>query len=177
MMGYRDCARHSTQLFNGGVVMRWLLVSTVVVALMSLTGCTEPRTPRGPARAASPGLTRSDLDKLAGTWRIESSAWNGVEDPEVAKSVTILFRGDKFIVVDRDGNRQQETITLMPARNPKAIDCTSKGSGQPAPGIYSLEGDTFKWCSAGGANKSRPTEFSSRPGSRQSLMVLRRVRG
>ena len=48
------------------------------------------------------------------------------------------------------------------------------GGSQPAPGIYSLEGDTFKWCSAGGSNKVRPTSFASTSGSKQSLMVLRR---
>jgi len=125
---------------------------------------------------ASLSLADPDLDKLQGTWRIESSTWNGVADPEVFKSVTILFQGDMFIIVDKDGNRQQETIKLMPDQNPKAIDCTSKDGGQPAPGIYSFEGDTFKWCSAGGVNKIRPTKFSSQPGSKQSFMVLRRAK-
>jgi uncharacterized protein (TIGR03067 family) len=64
----------------------------------------------------------------------------------------------------------------MPDQNPKAIDCTSKTSGAPVPGIYSLEGNTFTWCSAGGANKIRPTTFPSHPGSKQSLMVLRRAK-
>ena len=64
----------------------------------------------------------------------------------------------------------------MPEQNPKAIDCTSDGGGQPAPGIYILDGDTFKWSSAGGTNKIRPTEFSSQPDSKQTLMVLRRVK-
>jgi len=62
----------------------------------------------------------------------------------------------------------------MPGQNPKAIDCWSKGGSQPAPGIYSLEGDTFKWCSAGGGNKVRPTSFASTSGSKQSLLVLHR---
>lgn len=82
---------------------------------------------------------------------------------------------DKFICVDIDGNRlPEDTIKLMPDQNPKAIDCWSKGQGQAAPGIYSLEGDTLKWCSASGNNKVRPTSFASEPGSKQSLMVLRR---
>jgi len=95
----------------------------------------------------------------------------------MAKSVTILFQGDKFIVVDRDGNRQHETFKLLPDQNPKAIDCTNKSGGQPAPGIYSLDGDVFKWCSAGGSNKVRPTRFSSEAGAKQSLFVLRRTKG
>jgi uncharacterized protein (TIGR03067 family) len=114
------------------------------------------------------------LAKLQGTWRIETSVWNGRPDPEIVRSITVLFQGEKFIVIDRDGNRQEERIKLMPEQNPKAIDCWSKGGGQAAPGIYSLEGDVFRWCSAGGSNKVRPTAFASAPGSKQSLMVLRR---
>jgi uncharacterized protein (TIGR03067 family) len=156
--------------------MRWLLVSIPVVASLSVTGCSESRSPVGAARAASLGKIKTDLEKLQGTWRIESSMWNGVKDPDIARSVTIQFHGDKFIVIDIDGNPQQETIKLTPGQNPKTIDCTSKGGGQPTLGIYSLEGDTFKWCSAGGGNKIRPTTFSSLPGSKQSLMVLRRAK-
>jgi len=156
--------------------MRWLLVSIPAVALLSVAGCSESRSPARAASAASVSLADPDLDKLQGTWRIESSTWNGVEDPQIAKTVTVLFQGDKFLVVDRDGNRQQETIKLMPDQNPKAIDRTSKDGGRPAPGIYSLDGDSFKWCSAGGANTIRPTKFSSQPGSKQSLLVLRRTR-
>ena len=154
--------------------MRWLPVSFVFVAMIAVGACSGPRSPEGEASAATTDLAKQDLGKLQGTWRIESSFWNGVEDPEIAKTVTILFQDDKFIVVDRDGNRQQERFKLMPDRNPKAIDYWSKGGSQPAPGIYSLEGDTFKWCSAGGSNKVRPTSFASTPGSKQSLMVLRR---
>jgi uncharacterized protein (TIGR03067 family) len=156
--------------------MKRLLFSLPVVALLSVTGCSESRSSPGAAGAASVRQNDSDLKQLQGTWRIESSKWNGVDAPEIAKTVTILFQGDKFIVVDRDGNRLTETIQLMPDQNPKAIDCTSQGQGRLSPGIYSLGGDVFKWCSAGGGNTIRPTRFSSEPGSKQSLMVLRRAK-
>jgi uncharacterized protein (TIGR03067 family) len=155
--------------------MKWFLMSAAVVAMLSVAGCSKSRSPDGVA-AASPKPADLDLEKLQGSWRIKSSIWNGKEEPEVAKSVTILFQGDKFIVVDKDGNRMEETIKLIPDQNPKAIDCTSKTGDAPKPGIYSLEGDTFQWCSAGGANKIRPATFSSIAGSRQSLVVLRRVK-
>jgi uncharacterized protein (TIGR03067 family) len=165
-------------------MMTWHPLSFVVVAVLSATGCSRLRpleTAPGPQReTAAPiptaprDLAMADVDKLHGTWQIESSIWNGVREPDAAKSVTILFKGDKFIVVDKEGNRQEETIKLMPDQNPKAIDCWSKGGGQAAPGIYSLEGDTFKWCAAGGSNKVRPTSFASERGSKQSLLVLRR---
>jgi uncharacterized protein (TIGR03067 family) len=155
--------------------MKWLLFSFPVLALLSVAGCSESRTAKVAASSAPIRQIDPDLDKLQGTWRIESSTWNGVDDPEIAKSVTVLFQGDKFIVVDRDGNPQTETIKLMPDQNPKSIDCTSQTPGRLLPGIYSLDGDVFKWCSAGGANTIRPTSFSSQPGSKQSLMVLRRA--
>ena len=145
--------------------MKWHLFCCVVLALLSTTAC---------SRSRSPDLAKEDLDKLQGTWRIESSLWNGVPEPEVAKRARYLFQGNKFIVVDIDGNRREETIRLMPDQTPKAIDCSSKGDGQTLPGIYELEGDTLRWCSPLGSPKVRPTSFTSQPGSRQYLMVLRR---
>ncbi len=146
-----------------------------IIAFLCASACSGPRSPESVAEAGTSESAKHDSEFLQGTWRIESSFWNGVEDSEIAKSVKILFQGDKFIVVDRDGNRQEERIKLIPDQNPKAIDCWSKASdGQANPGIYSLEGDTFKWCSAGGGNKARPTSFASNPGSKQSLMILRR---
>jgi uncharacterized protein (TIGR03067 family) len=168
----------------GGIVMRRHPFSLVVIALLSTTACSRPRSPeaapgaqpRPAATLASPrDLAKKDLDQLQGTWRIESSLWNGVREPDIARSVTIIFQGDTFICVDKDGNRlPEETIRLMPDQNPKAIDCSSKGGGRAAPGIYTLEGDTFTWCSAGGNNKVRPTSFASDAGSKRRVMVLRR---
>jgi uncharacterized protein (TIGR03067 family) len=115
------------------------------------------------------------LDRLQGTWRIETSFWNGLREPDDAKNITIIFQGDQMICLDKDGNRlPADTIKLMPEQNPKAIDWWNKGGGQAAPGIYVLAGDTFKWCSAGGSNQVRPTSFTSERGSKQKLLVLRR---
>jgi uncharacterized protein (TIGR03067 family) len=154
--------------------MKWQPFCFVALALLSTTACSRSRSPGAAAFAQPRDLAKEDLDKLRGTWRIESSWWNGVPESEAAKSVTILFQGDKFIVVDKDGNRQEETIRLMPDQTPKAIDCWSKGGGRASPGIYELDGHTFRWCSPLGSPKVRPTSFSSQPGSRQYLMVLRR---
>jgi uncharacterized protein (TIGR03067 family) len=156
--------------------MKWLLFSFPVLALLSLAGCSESPAAKLAASSAPTRRTERDLDLLQGTWRIESSIWNGIADPEIARTVTVLFEGDKFIVIDRDGNRQTERIHLMPEQSPKSIDSTSQTRGGLLPGIYSLEGDVFTWCSAGGSNTIRPTSFISRPGSKQSLMVLRRVK-
>jgi uncharacterized protein (TIGR03067 family) len=153
--------------------MRCFLTVCAVVVLLQGAGCSKSRLGESVA-AAAPGPT--DLERLQGNWRIKSSIWNGTEEPPIARSVTIMFQGDKFIIVDKDGQRMQETIRLMPDQSPKAIDCTSKDSGVPTPGIYSLDGDTMQWCSAGGAKRVRPKAFASQPGSKHSLMVLVRVK-
>jgi uncharacterized protein (TIGR03067 family) len=154
--------------------MKGLALFFVVLILLSIPACSRRRSPAAAPPAASGDLARSELDRLQGSWQIESSLWNGVSDPEVMKSVTIVIQGDNFIWVDRDGNRRTDTVRLMPEQNPRAIDYWSKGENRASVGIYSLEGDTFTWCSAGGNNKVRPTSFASKRGSRQSLMVLRR---
>jgi uncharacterized protein (TIGR03067 family) len=154
--------------------MKWLPVFFVVLIVLSIPACSRRRSPAAAPSAASGDLARSELDRLQGSWRIESSVWNGRSDPEVIKSVTIIIQGDNFIWVDRDGNRRTDTIRLMPEQNPRAIDYWSKTENKDSVGIYTLEGDTFTWCSAGGNNKGRPTAFASERGSRQSLMVLRR---
>src|SRR4029077_12540900 len=134
----------------------------LVVALLSTTACSRLRSPVAATSAAPGDLAGEDLDRLQGTWRIESSVWNGVPARDAALSVTLIFQGDKLTWVDKDGiHYQEDTIQLMPDQSPRAIDNWSKGRGQAAPGIYSLEGDTFRWCSAGGDNKVRPTSFAS----------------
>jgi uncharacterized protein (TIGR03067 family) len=159
----------------GAIVMKRHFQSFMVIALLSTTACSGPHIPVAAISAAPGDLAKVDLDKLQGTWRMESSVWNGVPERDVALRITLIFQGDKLIWVDKDGIQYQEdTIKLMPDQSPKAIDNWNKGRGQARPGIYSLEGDTFKWCCPGEGGKVRPTLFASKLGSRHSLMVLRR---
>ena len=171
-------------LFFGDNVMKKYLFLLAVLAMLNATGCSRLGSVEDASAAdtgrpvpTTPGSgdrLRDDLDKLQGTWRIESSLWNGDPQPEADMHMRIIFQGNKLIVVDNDNQRKEETIKLMPDQHPKAIDYWSKRGSQAAPGIYSLEGDTFTWCSATGRNKVRPTSFSSQPGSKQSVLVLRR---
>jgi uncharacterized protein (TIGR03067 family) len=155
--------------------MKRPFLSFLVIALLSTTACSRPSAPVAATSAAPADLAKEDLDKLQGTWRIETWVWNGVPERDVALRTTLIFQGSKLIWVDKDGiHYQEDTIKLMPDQSPRAIDNWSKGLGQAAPGIYSLEEDTFRWCLAGGDNKVRPTSFASKPGSKRSLMLLRR---
>ena len=152
---------------------RWSrLVLVLPLALVSGAGCTRSGD-AGTAAVAAPGVAvapvvandpaADDLARLKGDWQIELLIWDGVPDPNAGNGVAYSFEGDKFIMFDGIGNRQMETIRLMPGQNPKAIDCWGD-AGQVVPGIYSLENDTLTWCAAGGANKHRPSAFASEPG-------------
>src|SRR6516162_4714305 len=108
-------------------MMRYLSVSFLIVTLISIGACSGPHSPEGEASAATSDLAKQDLDKLQGAWRIESSMWNGVEEPPIAKKVKIIFQDDKLIQVDIDGIRlPPQPIKLMPDQNPKAIDFWSR---------------------------------------------------
>jgi len=162
----------------------WHRWAFLMIAALSAAGCSGAQSGEAPdvqkqavAAPIDPSeLAKNDLERLQGAWRIERLVWDGVSDPNAGDGVTYLFEGDKFIMLDRDGNRQEETIRLLPGQTPKAIDCWGE-AGRAVPGIYSLESDTLTWCAAGGSDKQRPTAFASTPGSRQSLMVFRRERG
>src|SRR5919108_1663685 len=74
-------------LTQRGIMMRLLPGSFVFIALITTSACSGPRSPEGEASAATSDLAMQDLDKLHGAWRIESSMWNGVEEPPIAKRV------------------------------------------------------------------------------------------
>ena len=106
--------------------------SFVVIALVSTSACSGPSSPVAATSAAPSDLAKEELDRLRGTWRIESSVWNGVPERGVALSVTLIFQGNKLTWVDKDGIQYQEdTIKLMPDQSPKAIDNWSKAEAKP----------------------------------------------
>ena len=65
------------------------------------------------------------------------------------------------------------TFTLDSTKKPKAIDVDMDGT--PGVGIYSLEGDTLKICHSEGKD-ARPTEFATKEGTKNSLLVLKRAK-
>jgi uncharacterized protein (TIGR03067 family) len=75
---------------------------------------------------------------------------------------------------DKDGDLGEGNFSFDLAAKPHTIDAKrtkAPGVGQMFLGIYELEGDTLKWCSAT-PKKDRPTEFKSKSG--QYLMILKR---
>jgi uncharacterized protein (TIGR03067 family) len=128
---------------------------------------------------APPDAVKKELDKFKGTWKITSFEANGekpLSDDQMS-GVTTTIDADGKVKVDFNGMTViGATIKIDPTKTPKTIDFTfTEGDlqGQSALGIYELTDDTYKYCRAA-PGKPRPTEFSAKEGSNQTLAVYKR---
>jgi uncharacterized protein (TIGR03067 family) len=138
----------------------------------------EARTREGAGSRASDA--RQELQKLQGTWRLESLE----EAKKTAKTATktevkdrTLFVGSEVFLV-RDGERvvQAGTLRLTPAK--RAIDAVvRKGQheGNTMLGVYELKGDTLKVC-FDPEGDGRPKGFAPKAGSGLTVAVYKRVK-
>jgi uncharacterized protein (TIGR03067 family) len=124
---------------------------------------------------------QKELEALKGIWAVVSAERDGKKlSDEQLKDVTLRYDGSGNVSV-RKGEMLlfDGTIRIDPTKKPKTLDATqtSEGpdKGKTFLGIYELQGDTLKVCSAAPAGKDRPTEFSSRPGSGHFLRVYKRA--
>jgi uncharacterized protein (TIGR03067 family) len=105
--------------------------------------------------------------KLAGTWK------GRVDDGATGHVLTITtsgIRGTKDGKQDLGAGSFKLDLTTKPWR----MDATrTKGpqKGRTYLGIYSLDGDTFKWC-VSMPGSERPTELGTKDG--QFLLILKR---
>ncbi len=168
-----------------------------------IAGRTDGNTPPRQQASASPdkksnrsqgsSSAQNDRAKLQGSWRLVTCIQDGRVVPiDLVKQIQIDFRGDRMKLTppleihERQVEGQKEkhvafhigegsfevVYRLDPASRPKGIELTDGiMPGQVVKGIYSLEGDRLRIC-VGLAD--RATDFTSKPGSKQSLFVLQR---
>lgn len=120
---------------------------------------------------------RAEQKRFEGTWRIVSIVIGGTAVPGVNfEDTRLTFEADRFVTKAKE--TVEGTFVLDPTATPKTIDI-KLGNDPTQPiivrGIYTLEGDTYRLCSAP-PGRPRPTEFSSKAGSEQALQVLTRVK-
>ena len=131
------------------------------------------------AMAAVADEGKGDQDKLQGTWKAEKAEQDGKEQAN-ADEHTLTFAGDTFTITRKDQVILKGTFTLVVTKKPRQIDLAVKESrggkddGKTAKGIYELNGDTLKWCTAGPGKDARPGEFATAEGDERLLVTLRR---
>jgi uncharacterized protein (TIGR03067 family) len=130
-------------------------------------------------RASSEGKAKDDREKLAGLWTSISGINDGNPLPgDIVKQLKLTLTQDRYKtekgnVVLFDGPYKIDAGQL-----PKHIDITApvgEQAGKTSKGIYSLEGDALSMCYAV-AEKDRPKEFESKPGSGATLVVWKRAK-
>ena len=123
---------------------------------------------------------RQELEKLAGSWVLVYWLFDG-EERSVAERYVITFDAENF-TIRRGGTliERGQIKGLAPERHPKWWDYVpTEVNGEPVrlkyPGVYLLEDDLFVACI--GYKGARPRAFFSSAGSRNELVVYRRLNG
>jgi uncharacterized protein (TIGR03067 family) len=118
---------------------------------------------------------RKDLEHFKGAWQIVSAEREGQKTDDLNKT-KLLVTGDTFAVQENGQELFTGTVKLDPSKNPKTIDwmiASGDGKGQTALGIYTLDGDNLKFC-WGQPGKDRPAAFTTKAGSRDMVVILKR---
>ena len=126
-------------------------------------------------QAPTPATPKTALDRLQGTWYLDSAMQDGKPLPEVkVKQTTIVFKGNTFRFPGSAeyATSKAGTIKLDETKTPKQMDAISTDK-EVMLGIYALDPNGYKVCFAP-AGKPRPTEFSSTPGNGYILQVWER---
>jgi uncharacterized protein (TIGR03067 family) len=118
-----------------------------------------------------------DRARLQGTWLLVQGDRDGekLSDEALGQTRSCTFRGNTFTQGTGDNAERGRCKSNGNAR-PKTIDFTftdGPRKGQNLLGIYELSHDTFKVCWSL-AGKTRPANFTTRPGSNRLLLVWQR---
>jgi uncharacterized protein (TIGR03067 family) len=162
-----------------------LYASTFLGLLVAFHRLPEPPEPRHVVlqeereKAAPKELERlsPELQRLQGTWRIESLEENGVKaSDDKLQGQTIFFGGDTFLIRQGDRLMQAGVVKVDASRTPRTINAIVKhgpNKGDVMLGIYALDGRSFKVCFDVQGNE-RPKEFKTTRGSELMLAVYSR---
>jgi len=117
-----------------------------------------------------------DLKALQGTWDLIYFERDGKE-VKLQSETKSTNTGDKWVVKRGDQVIAAGTMKVDPSKKPKASETTyteGPDKGKTFKGIYEFNGDTVKFCRAGSPEDEHPTEFKTRPDSRQLVTVYKR---
>jgi uncharacterized protein (TIGR03067 family) len=107
---------------------------------------------------------KTDLDRLQGTWYLDSAMKDGnVLPKDKAIQTSIVFTGNTFRFPGSAeyATSKEGTIKLDETKTPKEMDAISTDK-EVMLGIYAIDANGYKVCFAP-PGKPRPTEFISTP--------------
>ncbi|MCC2669823.1 MAG: hypothetical protein K0Q72_2294 [Armatimonadetes bacterium] len=145
-----------------------------VLALAALLGITSIG---AMLPAQSQDREAAERQKLAGTWQGFVVNGRGERvDRGIAKLTEVVITPTSIRAKDDTVSFGEGTYRLDLTQTPPRLDPTGTAGqvkDREFTGIYTLEGDTLKWCVAN-PGRARPTEFKT-TAAVQFYMVLKRV--
>jgi uncharacterized protein (TIGR03067 family) len=125
------------------------------------------------------GDAKKDGDLLQGSWRAVSIETGGNTLKPERDSVT-TFENDTFTVKKGDVVQVKGTFKIDASKNPKTIDLTVTGGqvegdkGKVVRGICQVDKEMLKWCTAEPGDETRPKEFTTKEGTKHSLIIFKK---
>jgi uncharacterized protein (TIGR03067 family) len=152
--------------------LRSAAVTLLTLAALGVGLATAPSQGRA-TQEGDKGKGKSDKQLLQGKWEAVAAEKGGEKIPEeILKAIKLEVKGDK-IFAEIVGENKEVPYKIDPTKKPKAIDLTI--DGKDFKGIYQLDKDTLKVCTALDENAARPKEFKA---EEQTLLVtFKRVKG
>jgi uncharacterized protein (TIGR03067 family) len=146
-----------------------------VLAIVSVFAAVRSQAADGEAKEEA---VAKDLEAFKGTWRLIAKEENGKKfsEEEIKDVIATNDGAGKVSVRHGDKVMGEATVKLNPTTKPKTIDFTfteGEQKGKTRPGIYEIDGDTFRVCVARPGDE-RPAEFSAKAGSGRTLVVYKR---
>jgi uncharacterized protein (TIGR03067 family) len=119
----------------------------------------------------------SALANLDGAWVVKSIDRDPPEkNKDEGKGIRCVVDDGKVTIFLPGENKPAGRLTIKVDRTTKPMTMTIKPDGEQEslPAIYELDGDKLKVCWASLEKKQAPTDFSTKPGSGQSAVILER---
>jgi len=121
-----------------------------------------------------------DLKALQGRWRYVAREENGkASDPALFEGWSLVIEKDTLTMMEGPNPVYRGTFKIDPSKKPRAIDLTiTKGvpaaNGKVQLGVYEIDKDTLKWCTAFPDDKARPKEFSTKKDGKSEMWTFKR---
>ena len=175
-----DTASPGHTLSSMRSLVSWLLVAAACAALpaSAFAQASVKATSKGPDKAK---LIAKDYDALTGRWQLVSSVVDGKAVPEAEVKQTVLITDHnefRFPADARVGTAPLGKFTIDPTTRPKQVDSTAiegPDKGKVTKGIYEIVDANNKRACWGKPGGSRPTDFTSEPGSGRTLQNWRLI--
>ncbi|MFN0016709.1 MAG: TIGR03067 domain-containing protein [Pirellulaceae bacterium] len=140
------------------------------------------------SRAADDEALKAGLKALEGKWEVTACQKDGEEQGDVVKiGIKLEFKDTNMEITGSDPNftAQKRFIKLDVTTTPKIMDVAEKAEElkdgtKLLEGLYSVDGDTFKFCfqmdGDQPAKGKRPSALESKAGSGVLLLTFKKVK-